>query len=169
MEQTLVVWLRQTTLSALVTGNPWVWPILETLHFIGLSLLIGTIGVFDLRLLGMAKGLPAQPLSRLIPWGLAGFLLNVATGALFFVGEPANYVNNVAFYCKMAFVALAGVNVLVFYLTVAKQVEALGPGEDSPGGAKLIAAASLLLWIGIMAAGRLLTFYHDHGLGQLME
>ncbi len=169
MEQALVVWLRQTMLSSLVTGNVWVWPTLETLHFFGLSLLIGTIGVFDLRLLGMAKGLPAKPMSRLIPWGIAGFLLNVVTGVLFFVGEPANYVNNIAFYCKMTFVGLAGVNVLVFYLTVAKRVEALGPGEDSPWGAKLIAAASLLLWIGIMAAGRLLTFYHDHGLGQIIE
>ena len=67
----------------------------------------------------------------------------------------------------MAFVALAGANVLIFYLTVAKQVDDMGPGDDAPWGAKLIAAASLVLWIGVMAAGRLLTFYHDHGLGQL--
>ena len=166
MEHALVVWLRHTALSGLVTGSPWVWPVLETLHFLGLSLLIGTIGAFDLRLLGLAKGLPPKPLSRLIPWGIAGFALNVVTGVLFFVGEPANYVNNIAFYCKMTFVALAGLNVLVFYLTVAKKVDALGPGDDAPYGAKLIAATSLLLWIGVMAAGRLLTFYHDHGLGQ---
>lgn len=167
MDRALVLWLRHTTLSALVTGNPWVWPVLETLHFFGLSLLIGTIGAFDLRLLGLAKGVPPKPLSRMIRWGGAGFAVNVVTGILFFVGEPSNYVNNIAFYCKMAFVVLAGVNVLVFYLTVAKQVDALGPGDDAPWGAKLIAAASLALWIGVMVAGRLLTFYHDHGLGQI--
>ena len=167
--QTLRIWLEHTTLSAWVTGPIYVWPVLETLHFLGLSLLIGTIGLFDLRLLGMAKGLSPGLLSRFIPWGVAGFALNVVTGILFFVGEPKNYVQNIAFYFKMTFVVLAGINVLVFYLTVSRKVEALGPGDDAPLGAKLIAAASLLLWIGVMSAGRLLTFYHDHGLGQFIE
>ena len=166
MNRLLIEWLRHSTLSALVTGNPWIWPVLETLHFLGLSLLIGTIGSFDLRLLGLGKGLRPGILSRLLPWGIAGFALNVVTGILFFVGEPANYVNNIAFYFKMTFVVLAGINVLIFYLTLAKKVEALGPDDDAPLGAKLIGAASLLLWIGVMSAGRLLTFYHDHGLGQ---
>jgi len=169
MDRALVEWLQSTSLSAAVTGNAWVWPLLETLHFAGLSLLIGTIGLFDLRLLGLAKGLPPKLMARLIPWGLAGFAMNVVTGVLFFVGEPGNYVNNVAFYCKMAFVALAGLNVLVFYLAMVKSVEALGPGDDAPLGAKLVAATSLILWIGVMAAGRLLTFYHDHGIGQIIE
>lgn len=169
MERELVVWLQHTSLSSAVTGNPWIWPVLETLHFLGLSLLIGTIGLFDLRLLGMGKGLPPGLLGRLIPWGMAGFAINVITGTLFFVGEPANYVNNIAFYFKMTFVALAGINVLAFYLTMAKKVEALGPSEDAPLGAKVVAVASLALWIGVMAAGRLLTFYHDHGLGQILE
>ena len=165
----LRIWLESTTLSSWVTGPIYVWPVLETLHFLGLSLLIGTIGVFDLRLLGLGKGLRPGLVSRLIPWGMAGFGLNVITGVLFFVGEPKNYVNNIAFYFKMTFVVLAGINVLLFYLTVARKVEALGPGEDAPLGAKVIGAASLLLWIGVMSAGRLLTFYHDHGLGQIIE
>jgi len=165
----LRVWLEHTTLSRWVTGPIYLWPVLETLHFLGLSLLIGTIGLFDLRLLGMGKGLSPGLLSRLIPWGMAGFALNVITGILFFVGEPKNYVHNIAFYFKMTFVVLAGINVLIFYLTLAKKVEALGPGDDAPLGAKIIGAASLLLWIGVMSAGRLLTFYHDHGLGQLIE
>ena len=107
MERFLIEWLRHSTLSALVTGNKWIWPVLETLHFLGLSLLIGTIGAFDLRLLGLGKGLRPGLLSRLLPWGIAGFALNVVTGILFFVGEPANYVHNIAFYFKMTFVVLA--------------------------------------------------------------
>lgn len=165
----LRIWLEHTTLSRWVTGPIYVWPVLETLHFLGLSMLIGTIGLFDLRLLGMARGLSPRLLSRLIPWGVAAFALNVITGILFFVGEPKNYIQNVAFYFKMTFVLLAGINVLVFYLTVSRKVEALGPGDDAPLGAKVIAVASLLLWIGVMSAGRLLTFYHDHGLGQFIE
>lgn len=160
----LRIWLEGTTLSGWVTGPVWAWPVLETLHFLGLCLLVGTIGLFDLRLLGMAKGLSPSLVSRLLPWGMAGFALNVITGSLFFVGEPSNYIRNVAFSFKMAFVVLAGINVLVFYLTLARKVEALGPREDAPLGAKVIALASLLLWIGVMSAGRLLTFYHSHGL-----
>lgn len=160
----LRLWLEGTTLSGWVTGPVWAWPVLETLHFLGLSLLVGTVGLFDLRLLGMAKGLPPGLFSRLLPWGMAGFALNVITGSLFFVGEPSNYIRNAAFTFKMAFVVLAGLNVLVFYLTVGRKVEALGPGEDAPLGAKVVGAVSLLLWIGIMSAGRLLTFYHNHGL-----
>ena len=157
--ESLPIWLEGTTLSSWMTGPLWVWPICETFHFLGLSLLVGTVGLFDLRLLGMAKGLPPGLLSRLIPWGMAGFGINLITGTLFFVGNPSKYINNIAFYFKMTFVLLAGINVLVFYLTMAKKVEALGSGEDAPLGAKVFAGASLLLWIGIMTAGRLLTFY----------
>jgi hypothetical protein len=169
VDRALLAWLQSTSLSSAVTEYAMVWPVLETLHFVGLSLLIGTIGLFDLRLLGMAKGLAPALVGRMIPWGIAGFAINVVTGLLFFIGEPANYVNNIAFYCKLGFMALAGLNVLVFYLTMAKRVEALGPGDEAPLGAKIVAVASLLLWIGVMAAGRLLTFYHDHGIGQIIE
>jgi len=151
-------WLKDTSLSAFVLENKWVWPASETIHFIGLALLIGAVGVVDLRMLGIAKELRFSALHRLVRWGVVGFILNLITGVLFFVGAPFQYIHNIAFQLKLLFMLLAGVNVLIFYFTVFRQAEALQPGEDAPPGAKWIAATSLFLWFGVMFWGRMLPF-----------
>ena len=156
----LANWLHDTTISwALNGGVPWIWPVCETLHFVGLALLVGCVGVFDLRLLGVAKGLEVGPLQRLVPWGIAGFVLNLITGALFFTGNPYQYINNNAFWMKMLFVGLAGANVLVFYAAgLHRRVDAIGPGQDAPAFAKIVAAVSLVSWFGVVFWGRMLPF-----------
>ena len=157
--QPLVDWLTATQLSMFVTRHPWVWPACETLHFVGLALLIGNVGLLDLRLLGVEKGMAVIPLNRFIRWGLVGFAINLVTGIVFFVGNPAQYVHNIAFGYKLAFMALAGINVLIFYVSgLARAVETLGPGDDAPLGAKLVAAASLFLWVAVMYMGRMLPY-----------
>jgi uncharacterized membrane protein len=152
-------WLKSTSLSAFVIHNAWVWPAAETLHFIGLAMLIGVIGLIDLRLLGVAKKVPFGPLHRLLPSSIAGFGICVVTGVLFFSGDPFQYIHNWVFWCKMLFIVLAGTNVLLFYITgLFHNIENLGPGEDAPMPAKVIAAVSLFLWIGVMYLGRMLPF-----------
>ena len=157
------LWLVRTLASVKVVlpfmHSKWGWPISETLHFLGLSLLIGIIGMFDLRLLGVAKRVPIAALHQLVPWGVLGYVLNVVTGAMFLVTEPTQYIYNPAFHFKMLFMALAGFNMLAFYLTVFRRVEALESGHDAPRSAKVVATASLFLWIGVVVFGRLLTFY----------
>ena len=156
-------WIHGTRLSwAVAGGYPWVWPACETLHFMGMALLIGIVGLLDLRMLGLLKGLPVQPLNRLLPWGIFGFAMNMATGFLFFAGDPFQYIHNNVFWLKMAFVALAGVNVGAFYLTgLSRRVDSVGGGEEAPAAAKLVAATSLFLWIGVMYWGRMLPFLGD--------
>jgi len=160
MIQAFSAWLHNTRLSWAVAGGvPWIWPLCETLHFMGLALLVGIVGVFDLRILGMAKGLPIGPIQRLMPWAVLGFLINLVTGFLFFAGDPFQYIHNVAFAFKLLFIALAGVNVVVFYATgLSRQVDGIGPGHDAPAAVKIVAAASLFLWIGVMYWGRMLPF-----------
>ena len=158
-------WLRWPSLEVFM-AYPWAWPLCETLHFIGLCLLIGIVGSFDLRLLGVAKGLPLAALKRLLPWGVFGFVLCLITGGLFVGGIGANLVGDNAFdvimrdiylQLKLIFIFLAGINVLAFYLTgSARAVDALGPGDDAPPLAKVIAGASLFLWIGVVVFGRLI-------------
>ena len=60
-----------------VRHSVWGWPVLESLHFMGMSVLIGTIGLFDLRLLGFARGVPYAALHRLIPLGIGAYTLNL--------------------------------------------------------------------------------------------
>jgi hypothetical protein len=112
--------------------------------------------MLDLRVLGVAKDLPVGPLHRLVPWGIFGFLLCVVSGTLFVVGEPFQFLERGTFQLKMLFILIAGINVLVFYLFMFRDVETLGPGDDAPLPAKAIAAFSLFLWIGVIYWGRLL-------------
>jgi hypothetical protein len=140
----------------------WGWPMAESLHFIGLTLLVGSIGLFDLRLLGVGKAIPMAALHRFIRWGLVGFGLNVFTGALFLMTEPDQYIYNSSFQFKVLFIALAGLNALAFYATSYRQVTSPGAGQDAPPLAKIIGAISLTLWLGVIVAGRLLTFYRPY-------
>jgi uncharacterized membrane protein len=90
---------------------------------------------------------------------VAGFLLNLITGMVFFVGAPTQYVNNLAFQLKLIFILLAGINLAAFNLGgVARTVAILEPGQDAPMSAKIIAATSLFLWVGVMFWGRMLPF-----------
>jgi uncharacterized membrane protein len=135
----------------------WVWPTLETLHFLGLILIVAAIGGLNLRLLGFVKDLPVAPLHRLLPWGIAGFVINIITGILFFIGMPFFYAWNPLFHLKMATVVIAGAILVSFNCTSAfRRWAKLGPGEDPPAGAKFIAASSLVLWLVIIILGRYL-------------
>ena len=152
-------WISHTPINSFVVGLRWTWAVCETLHFIGMALLIGVVGLLDARMLGMFKRLPIGPLERLVPWGVAGFVINAVTGFLFFAGAPGQYIHNSVFWYKMLFIAIAGVNVGIFYLTgLSGEVDRLGPGEDAPFAAKAIAASSLFLWFGVIFWGRMLPF-----------
>lgn len=155
------LWIRATFLHQFVKDNGvWLWPLLESLHFLGLSLLFATIGVFDLRVLGVGRAIPPGALHRLIPIGIAGFALNAVTGVIFFTGFPEQYFYNAAFWLKGTFMAIAGLNVAAFYLTASfREVKLLPAGADAPFRAKLIAGTSLGAWCAVLICGRLLTFY----------
>jgi hypothetical protein len=145
------------TASFVTEFSRWVWPALETLHFLGLILIVAAIGGLNLRLLGFVKDLPVAPLHRLLPWGIAGFVINIITGILFFIGMPFFYAWNPLFHLKMAAVVVAGATLVSFNCTSAfRSLAKLGPGEDAPAAAKFIAASSLFLWFAIIVLGRYL-------------
>ena len=133
------------------------WPRAST--SLGLSMLVGCIGMFDLRLLGMAKRIPIAALHKLIPWGLFGFAINITTGSLFLLTEPDQYIYNPSFQFKVLFIAIAGANALTFYATSYGRATAENAPAEAPRTAKLIAVVSLSLWIGVIVCGRLLTFF----------
>src|SRR5262249_226618 len=119
--------------SFVIDSSMWVWPILEDLHFIGLILLLGTIGVVNLRILRFLKQVPLAPLHRFIPWGIGGFAVNIVTGLLFYLGMPGFYNMNVVFQMKLFTIMIAGAALLLFYCTSAfRTLENIGPGEDAP-------------------------------------
>jgi hypothetical protein len=153
------VWVRSTWLAEFVLDHGWTWPVFEIVHYLGLTLLLATVGLFDLRVLGFGKGIAPAALHRLIPFGVAGFVLNLATGAAFFAGFPEQYFYNNAFRIKIAFMALAGLNIALFYTAVFRQLETLPADATAPLKARILAAISLIAWLIVLVAGRLITFY----------
>jgi hypothetical protein len=128
-------------------------------------MLLGSIAAWDLRLLGVAKQVPIAAFHRLIPFAVLGCGINAASGSLFLMTYPDQYVYNPAFHLKMLCVMLAGANVLVFYLTVFRRVSSLGPGAQGPMLARLNGAVSLALWCTVIICGRMITFYRPSGCG----
>ena len=146
-------------LSMFVTSTKWMWPTCETLHFIGLSLLMGIVLLVDLRMLGVIRRISFPVLHRLLPWGILGFGINVLTGLLFFIGQPDQYIKSTPFQWKMALVLIAGANAL--YFTMFDEVWVLAPEDEAPMQAKVAAGSAVVLWVAIMWCGNMLPFIGD--------
>ena len=154
-------WLERSPLGTEVRESLWLFPVIETVHLLGMVLLVGTIAVLDLRMLGLA--MPRESVSqlaeRLLPWTWAGFAVMLMTGSLLFTSSAAKtYIHNPSFQIKMLLIFLAGMNALVFHLTVYRRVAAWEFAPVAPLGARIAGGLSLLLWISVVAAGRWIGF-----------
>jgi hypothetical protein len=126
------------------------------LHFIGLFVIFGVVLIVNLRLLGLMRSISFEALHGLIPLGIAGFVVNLFTGMLFFIATPGQYTQNPAFYWKVVLMVIAGANVL--YLTVFDDAWVLRSGDDAPFTGKFVAAATICMTIGVIYFGRMLPF-----------
>jgi hypothetical protein len=154
----LLRWLEASWYGQIMRDVPWLFPTFEGLHFVGMAMLFGSIALIDLRVLGLAKGLPLGPLHRLLPMAFIGFGLNLITGVGFVASDPMSYYVVPAFKFKMLLILLAGLNALWFWISVLPKVEECRAGDDAPSLAKRISLASLLLWVGVISAGRFIAF-----------
>jgi len=139
-----------------VNAYPWMWPSLESLHFVGLSLLMGPILALNLRVLGFMKQVSVDAIDLLIPWAVLGFGLNIVTGMLFFIAVPDQYTQSVPFMWKAALIVLAAFNGL--YFTAYDRAFAMKPGDEAPLLSKAIAVSAFVLWVGVMYYGSMLPY-----------
>ena len=155
-----LTWLQATHLAAHIRESLFIFPLLEAIHVVGLSLVVGTIMVIDLRLLGLASSERsfARMAADILKWTWAAFLVTAATGALMFMTNAVVYANNTAFRVKVALLVLAGLNTLVFELTAARTVQRWDRSSSAPPVAKAVATMSLALWIAVIVAGRIIGF-----------
>lgn len=141
-------------------NSAWLFDITETLHTLGIVLVAGTIMLVDLRLLGF--GLKREPVTeivgRIVPWTLFGFVMMFVTGSWLFTFEARKLYFSPAFRIKLVLLALAGLNALVFHLTVYRQAAEWRDDEPLPRAARFAGLASLILWICIIAAGRSIAY-----------
>lgn len=155
-ETEILHWIRDTWLGATVRESRWIFAAGETFHFIGLSMLVGGILIVDLRLLGYIRRIPVRAALAFLPFVIIGFVINAATGVMFFFNDPMMYWPNPAFKLKMFLILLAGLNALVFTVMAQRRVLALGNDEDTGTLAKVSAVLSLSLWLCVLLLGRLL-------------
>ncbi len=151
-----MAWVASATVRSFVNETEWVWPASEVIHFIGLALAFGVVLLINLRMLGMMKSVAFADLHRALPWGMLGFGVNFVTGMMFFIGVPAQYTTNAPFQWKILFMVLLGFHLL--YFTSYDKAWAVGPGDDAPAAAKVVAASAIVLWIGVVYFGRMLPY-----------
>mgnify|MGYP003351335902 FL=1 len=152
--------LESSGLSLRIRESLYLFPVLESFHALGLTLVFGTIAVIDLRLLGLAS--TRRPFSVLaadtLKWTWMAFALTVLTGALMFITNATVYFHNVLFQSKMALIALSGVNMQVFELTARRSVKTWDRDASAPPSGKIVATVSLLFWMSVIVLGRWVGF-----------
>ena len=154
----ILVWLEASAIADWVRTVRWVYPALESAHYLGLAMLVGSIMVIDLRLLGFAKLLPLKSVIGLVPWVWAGFIVNAISGGLIFIYGATGFAGNRAFQLKMILMLLAGVNALIFTLATRRADADWLDSGVAPTAIKSVATASFILWLGVVTAGRWMAY-----------
>jgi hypothetical protein len=156
----LLDWIQHTSLAVAIRDGLILFPLLESMHVIGLAVVFGTAVIVDLRLLGWAT--MHRSFQRLaydtLPWTLGAFGLTALTGALMFTANPTVYFHNGYFRVKVALLVLAALNALVFELTTRRRVLEWDLASVPPRGARVVAVVSLVIWIGVIMTGRMIGF-----------
>jgi len=152
--------LETSGLATRIRDALWLFPLIESTHVIGLSLVFGTILIIDLRLLGIASTRRSfqQMASDILKWTWAAFALTALTGSLMFLTNARVYYHNFYFRIKMLLLVLSGVNMLIFELTAGRTIHRWDKEPSAPRAGKAAAALSLAMWISIIVAGRLIGF-----------
>jgi hypothetical protein len=151
--------IETSSLAVFVKESVWAYPALETIHIIGLGLLFGAIIAFDLRVLGLTASLSVMRLGKhLLPWVWTGFGLNAVSGILLFASDATDFADNPALRAKLALIFIAGLNALYFNRRIAPAFTDWDQGTRTPALARLSATCSIVLWIAIVIAGRMIAY-----------
>jgi hypothetical protein len=143
--------------ASFVLDHPWVWPICEVFHFVGLCLLFGVTLLVNLRLAGFISGFPLADLNRLLPWAVAGLGINIVTGMLFFLAAPEQYTQNSAFTWKMGLVLLGGLS-LLYPTMFDEEPDSTFHILHTSITRRLVGVCSLVIWIAVIFFGRYLPY-----------
>ncbi|MDP9013059.1 MAG: hypothetical protein M3O41_10470 [Pseudomonadota bacterium] len=157
MLQEIIRWIAHTTASKAIANADWVIPAFQTVHILAIAAVISTMGMLDLRLMGLTgTRYPLRAMvDRYVPWMWISVLVLLCTGAVLITGEPERSLGNWVFQVKMGLLASVLLITVVFKQLLKRHVE---DGEHSPWAAKLTGLVSLLLWIGIIVAGRWIAY-----------
>ena len=150
--------LQESALGHVMRSSPALYPAVEILHILGFVVLVGSILALDLRLLGVGRAIPIQPMAQLLlPLSRVGFVLAISMGFLLFSADAAHVVKNPAFRAKLLLISAALINIVIAHAGSWRHVERWN--REVPGGAKATALVSLVLWLCVICAGRLIAYF----------
>ncbi len=155
-------WIDHTTIGTAIRQSAWLFPLIETFHLFGIVSLVASTSILDLRLLGAGplRHWPVSKLTeRLLPWAWWGFAVQLISGLLMTSSESLKNYHNPAFRLKMLLILLAAGNFWLFHATSYRRVAEWENDRRSPVAARWAAVFSLVLWFGIVAAGRYIAYY----------
>jgi hypothetical protein len=159
MNDTLIL-IYNNPAAQTIRENEFLFPWIETIHVLAITLVIGSIALVDLRLIGIrALNRPISNISKeLLPITWMAFLIAALTGAMLFTSNALSYSQNAYFVSKMLLLALAGINMMCFQFIIGKNLERWDHYQQLPTAARISGALSLTFWISIIVCGRLIGF-----------
>ena len=151
-------WLENTPFGLWVGESLWAYPLFETMHTIGMAMVIGALGLINLRVLGFKSELSLLGTQKLLPLAWIGFTLNLISGLSLFASDAQHFWNSYTFRVKIVLIILGGINAAILGQRVFKEPAAGAPPVVPTSGARWIAGTSLVFWFGAICAGRLIAY-----------
>lgn len=160
MFASLIAFFEDSALADAIRENDTLFPLIESIHVLAISLVVGSILAVDLRLVGLAS--VGRPVSRVtggvLPLTWCAFVVAVGSGGLLFISNATKYLANGYFIAKLLLIAVAGLNMLVFHAVGARDMPRWENDARPPLPARLAGGLSILVWIAVVACGRWIGF-----------
>jgi hypothetical protein len=151
-------WLENTPFGLWVGESLWAYPLFETMHTIGMAMVIGSLGLINLRVLGYKPELSLPGTQKLLPLAWIGFTLNLVSGLSLFASDAQHFWNSYTFRVKIVLIILGGINAAILSNRVFQERPAGAPPAAPTSGVKWVAGTSLVFWFGAICAGRLIAY-----------
>ncbi len=147
-------------ISEAIAFGSALFPNLESLHVVAITLVLGTIAIVDLRLLGFQSHRPGiqKLISELLPYTWGAFAVAAVSGTFLFISNAPTYAHNIYFQAKFVLIALAGINMAIFHMTAFKTINDWDLEIPPPTAARIAGGLSLTMWIGVIFLGRWVGF-----------
>lgn len=151
--------LEASGIARAMRESLWLYPGVEIAHIAGLAVLVGSVAMFDLRLLGVGRSVSVRALARfLLPWSVGALVVIVPSGLMMFSAHASEMIDNTPFMVKMLLLVIAGTNAALFHTSVFRGAAAWDTGVAAPVMARVQAVFSLALWLAVISCGRLIAY-----------
>lgn len=160
MFDSVLAQIEQSDFALEIAQSAWLFPTIEIVHVLALTIVFGSIAMVDLRLLNrsLRERDVAELTKEVLPWTWIAFVVAAISGSLMFVSAATKYAHLLPFQLKMGLLVAAGINMAIFHLVAYRSVADWGKNPVSPLSARIAGATSLFLWISIVACGRVIGF-----------